>query len=128
VHMKLHIICSAECHRKSIFRETAHQGNFTYTNPKGGPEIPESGPVCTTRNYAVNKNSKKIESAPVTPVPVAPAEPAKPVDPNAPRCSVCGKFTDTKCSRCKQVYFCSTACQKENWKYHKAKCVPPATN
>ena len=55
VHMKLYIICSAECHKKSIFRETIHQASFTYTNPKGGPEIPDSGPVCTTKNYAAPK-------------------------------------------------------------------------
>lgn len=62
VHMKPYIICSAECHKKSIFKETQHQGNFTYTNPKGGPEIPESGPVCTTRNYAAEKkDTKKVE-------------------------------------------------------------------
>eukprot|EP00026_Physarum_polycephalum_P014948 Phypoly_transcript_15519.p1 GENE.Phypoly_transcript_15519~~Phypoly_transcript_15519.p1 ORF type:complete len:264 (+),score=46.40 Phypoly_transcript_15519:107-898(+) len=126
VHMKLYIICSAECHKKSIFRESIHQGNFTYTNPKGGPEIPESGPVCTTQNYA----AKKPTHAPATSVPETPAAApaqtsAKPADPKAPKCVVCGKATDTKCSRCKKAYFCSQACQKENWRYHKAVCVPP---
>jgi hypothetical protein len=131
VHMKLYIICSAECHKKSIFRETVHQGNFTYTNPKGGPEIPDSGPVCTTRNYAAGKEHKSDHHhhTPSAVPATAPApKPSAPVDPKAPKCVVCGKATDTKCSRCKKAYFCSPACQKENWKYHKAVCVPPTSS
>ena len=30
-----------------------------------------------------------------------------------------------KCSRCKTATYCSTKCQRENWKEHRQICVPP---
>ena len=29
-----------------------------------------------------------------------------------------------RCSRCKQAYYCSVACQKKDWKTHKPNCTP----
>ena len=34
------------------------------------------------------------------------------------------KNTLKNCSACKQVFYCSRACQTENWKSHKPFCVP----
>lgn len=38
-------------------------------------------------------------------------------------CSVCEESTDKKCSRCKKVFYCSKACQKNDWKSHKSTCL-----
>lgn len=37
-------------------------------------------------------------------------------------CQVCSTNTNKKCSRCKKIYYCCTACQKANWKSHKLTC------
>ncbi|XP_010429445.1 PREDICTED: LOW QUALITY PROTEIN: ubiquitin carboxyl-terminal hydrolase 19-like [Camelina sativa] len=43
--------------------------------------------------------------------------------PDTAECSVCGKETTKKCSRCKSVRYCSAACQKSDWSSgHKLKC------
>ena len=41
-------------------------------------------------------------------------------------CNACSIKLDEsakKCSKCKKVYYCSTACQKTNWKKHKIECT-----
>ena len=46
-------------------------------------------------------------------------------------CAKCNKFETelekgqkmSKCSRCKEVYYCSKVCQKNDWKSHKKSCV-----
>jgi hypothetical protein len=42
-------------------------------------------------------------------------------------CFVCRKENSkNKCSRCKKVSYCGTACQRKDWKRHKiAECIPP---
>jgi ubiquitin carboxyl-terminal hydrolase 36/42 len=38
-------------------------------------------------------------------------------------CRVCGKPTQTRCSRCKQVKYCSLVCQRKDWGCnHKFEC------
>lgn len=37
-------------------------------------------------------------------------------------CLVCLKNTNTMCSGCKKVYYCSALCQKSDWSKHKPKC------
>jgi hypothetical protein len=38
-------------------------------------------------------------------------------------CGVCGRtYPSLKCSRCKEVQYCSREHQKSDWKYHKALC------
>lgn len=32
-----------------------------------------------------------------------------------------------RCSKCRQVYYCSDECQKANWKIHKTQCASPAS-
>merc|ERR1740121_512720 len=43
---------------------------------------------------------------------------------NPVRCASCGKDNGRleRCARCKSVLFCSHACQKKAWKWHKADC------
>ncbi|TDL22736.1 hypothetical protein BD410DRAFT_788035 [Rickenella mellea] len=37
-------------------------------------------------------------------------------------CHVCQKYAKNKCSQCKMINYCSTACQKSHWKAHKPMC------
>jgi len=44
------------------------------------------------------------------------------VDPN-PGCHMCGVFHPAQeCGRCRGVQYCSTVCQKADWKVHKQFC------
>ncbi|KAF8086077.1 hypothetical protein N665_0635s0008 [Sinapis alba] len=43
--------------------------------------------------------------------------------PDTAECSVCGKLSTKKCSRCKSVRYCSAECQKSDWNSgHKQQC------
>lgn len=37
-------------------------------------------------------------------------------------CAVCGEPSTTKCTRCKEVYYCGRECQRKHWKEHKSEC------
>lgn len=39
-----------------------------------------------------------------------------------PLCQVCGTIATQRCSRCKNVWYCSRECQLKQWKEHKAMC------
>ncbi len=46
------------------------------------------------------------------------------------KCAGCTKLEDKQnkfpiCSRCKKTYYCSTECQRKDWKDHKKICTPP---
>lgn len=36
----------------------------------------------------------------------------------------CSKEGESRCSRCRQVFYCSVKCQREHWKTHQAYCKP----
>ena len=40
-----------------------------------------------------------------------------------PRCIVCDKECTSKCSKCKEVYYCSKDHQVQNWPLHKQFCI-----
>lgn len=41
------------------------------------------------------------------------------------KCNKCGKTEDlSRCSRCKQVRYCSRNCQLNDWACHKLSCKP----
>ena len=39
------------------------------------------------------------------------------------RCDICGKQTNSKCSKCKSRNYCSRQCQITDWPAHKTKCI-----
>uniref|UniRef100_A0A2K5ETC0 Tudor domain-containing protein 1 n=1 Tax=Aotus nancymaae TaxID=37293 RepID=A0A2K5ETC0_AOTNA len=43
-------------------------------------------------------------------------------------CHRCGLFGSLRCSRCKQTYYCSTACQRRDWSAHSIVCKPVQPN
>lgn len=46
-------------------------------------------------------------------------------DNNTASCATCGKENaDSKCSKCKMVYYCSSECQQKDWQSHKETCFP----
>jgi len=47
-----------------------------------------------------------------------------PEEPQVQKCSFCGTASSTlqKCSRCLEVQYCNSDCQKKHWKDHKAPC------
>ena len=55
----------------------------------------------------------------------APASKRTALQANMPICEACGQENATKCcSRCREAWYCSSACQKQHWKAgHKHKCV-----
>ncbi|XP_074952503.1 zinc finger MYND domain-containing protein 10 isoform X2 [Phalacrocorax aristotelis] len=42
--------------------------------------------------------------------------------PDKPRCSVCGMEAAKRCSRCRNEWYCTRACQVQHWQKHKAAC------
>eukprot|EP01006_Ploeotia_vitrea_P067806 TRINITY_DN98542_c0_g1_i1.p1 TRINITY_DN98542_c0_g1~~TRINITY_DN98542_c0_g1_i1.p1 ORF type:complete len:197 (-),score=14.67 TRINITY_DN98542_c0_g1_i1:166-756(-) len=38
-------------------------------------------------------------------------------------CKVCNKLAESRCSCCKNVWYCSASCQKADWKSHKLVCT-----
>ena len=72
---------------------------------------------------------------PPSPLPEAPVQDPPAPAPKAPACSVCGMVGGAplgggqqlmRCSSCKVRSYCSAACQKADWKTHKAQCSPPS--
>ncbi|XP_059956820.1 tudor domain-containing protein 1 isoform X3 [Mesoplodon densirostris] len=43
-------------------------------------------------------------------------------------CHCCGLFASLRCSRCKQIYYCSVACQRRDWAAHSIVCKPVQQN
>ncbi|OPJ80844.1 zinc finger MYND domain-containing protein 10 isoform A [Patagioenas fasciata monilis] len=42
--------------------------------------------------------------------------------PDKPRCRVCGVEATKRCSRCRNEWYCTRACQIQHWQKHKAAC------
>ncbi|KRT82900.1 hypothetical protein AMK59_4797, partial [Oryctes borbonicus] len=40
-------------------------------------------------------------------------------------CSKCGKVAIQRCSRCKNIWYCSRSCQVDDWDSHKMNCIEP---
>ena len=48
---------------------------------------------------------------------------AEAAPPEPPRtCAACGEAARLRCSRCKSAWYCSAACQREDWPSHRAVC------
>ena len=40
------------------------------------------------------------------------------------KCGLCFQPSETKCSRCKVIYYCGVDCQRKHWPSHKKECKP----
>lgn len=40
------------------------------------------------------------------------------------KCAVCDQKSSSKCSNCKQAFYCSVGHQKADWRRHKSECHP----
>ena len=38
------------------------------------------------------------------------------------RCAVCGERAKEQCSGCRGVWYCSGACQQQQWRQHRSDC------
>ncbi|XP_062987641.1 tudor domain-containing protein 1 [Elgaria multicarinata webbii] len=43
-------------------------------------------------------------------------------------CHFCGLFGSLRCTRCKQIYYCSLDCQRKDWQMHSIVCKPVKLN
>lgn len=39
------------------------------------------------------------------------------------KCAICDKEADKKCSKCRQIFYCSVKCQRQDWQKHKQICA-----
>lgn len=42
--------------------------------------------------------------------------------PDKPRCRVCGVEAAKRCSRCRNEWYCTRACQVQHWQKHRTAC------
>jgi len=42
-------------------------------------------------------------------------------------CQKCGLITETRCARCRRVWYCKSKCQHDDWPTHKPSCRKPGT-
>jgi len=40
-------------------------------------------------------------------------------------CVICKKECSNRCSKCKRMFYCGSACQRQDWARHKLCCVAP---
>ncbi|XP_039208656.1 tudor domain-containing protein 1 isoform X1 [Crotalus tigris] len=45
-----------------------------------------------------------------------------------PTCHFCGLFGSLRCTKCKQVCYCSASCQMKDWQIHNIVCKPSKSN
>lgn len=99
----------------------ADKGHYESTALKTAviPSKPQSSSVVSPSNGTAKTNGINIASKSATNSSADAIE-----DTQSTACRVCQAPSDTKCSNCKQAYYCSVEHQKSDWCQHKRACHP----
>jgi len=78
-------------------------------------DLPEHAEICST--YINEEEGEEMEEGEEETLPELPEK--------VHYCSVptCTKKSTSRCSKCKQAWYCSTECQKQDWPKHKTECA-----
>jgi hypothetical protein len=105
--------------------------------PRGAPETSSRKPK-NDQTPILPKNDQtpilpKNDQMPILPkndqTPISPKNDQIPIPPPKPQvlksCHGCGKLGDKfpRCSKCKNVWYCTAECQKKNWTNHRSECI-----
>jgi hypothetical protein len=108
---------------EAVRRATVAGGGFVIFDEQGLAHFAADGTArrcacCAAGAFAPPAASPAPAES--TPTPAASPAPAKSYE-----CGACGAGgADLRCSRCKQVHYCSVACQRVGWKAHQSACTP----
>ncbi len=105
-----------------------HQDDVAAEMPSSATTTQSVSPSSVTESIPAPSShamKKKSNSIPQTSA-VSPSSTPATGETSGP-CNVCKSLSETRCSRCASVFYCSKEHQKEDWKHHKGMCFHVAS-